>query len=60
MKGKLQMADSNRGFRRTALEHMDDMTNDFATLTQRRYMERPYYRIERETNGFPKPASNDE
>jgi hypothetical protein len=44
--GQLQMADSKRGFRRTALEHMNDTTNDLAALTQRRHMERPCYQIE--------------
>jgi hypothetical protein len=29
-----------------ALEHMNDMTNDLAALTQRRHMERPCYQIE--------------
>jgi hypothetical protein len=46
MKRQLQMADSNRGFNRTALEHMDDTTNDLAALTQRRHMERPCNQIE--------------
>jgi hypothetical protein len=36
----------NRGFRWTALEHMDDTTNDLAALTQRRHMERPCNQIE--------------
>jgi hypothetical protein len=40
------MADSNRGFRRTTLEHMDDTTNDLAALTQRRDMEGPCNQIE--------------
>jgi hypothetical protein len=29
----------NRGFKWTALEHMDDTTNDLAALTQRRHMD---------------------
>jgi hypothetical protein len=36
----------NRGFKWTALEHMDDTTNDLAALTQRRHMERPCNQIE--------------
>jgi hypothetical protein len=36
----------NRGFNRTALEHMDDTTNDLAALTQKRHMERPCNQIE--------------
>jgi hypothetical protein len=30
----------NRGFKWTALEHMDDTTNDLAALTQKRRMKR--------------------
>jgi hypothetical protein len=36
----------NRGFKWTTLEHMDDMTNDLAALTQKRHMERPCNQIE--------------
>jgi hypothetical protein len=36
----------NRGFKWTALEHMDDTTNDLAALTQKRHMERPCNQIE--------------
>jgi hypothetical protein len=36
----------NRGFKWTALEHMDDTTNDLAALTQKQHMERPCNQIE--------------
>jgi hypothetical protein len=36
----------NKGFKWTALEHMDDTTNDLAALTQKRHMERPCNQIE--------------
>jgi hypothetical protein len=36
----------NRGFKWTALEHMDNTTNDLVALTQKRYMERPCNQIE--------------
>jgi hypothetical protein len=36
----------NRGFKWTALEHMDDTTKYLAALTQRRHMERPCNQIQ--------------